>query len=55
MPASLLGRFAFGADGPSPGAFSVERLINFLAALGQDVEIIVGPRRNHTAKCRLVA
>lgn len=28
------------------GAFSVERLLDFLTALGQDVEIIVRPARN---------
>lgn len=29
------------------GSFSVERLMNFLAALGQDVQITVRPTRKH--------
>lgn len=32
-----------------PGAFSVERLMDFLAALGQDVDISVRPAKKHGA------
>src|SRR5438094_5697980 len=34
------------------GMFSVERLMEFLTDLGQDVEITVRPTRSSTARCR---
>ena len=34
------------------GSFSVERLMEFLTALGQDVEISVKPARGWRARCR---
>jgi predicted XRE-type DNA-binding protein len=37
------------------GSFSVERLMDFLTALGQDVEISVKPARNETGKVSVVA
>lgn len=37
------------------GAFSVERLLDFLAALGQDVEISVKPARGRQGEVSLVA
>jgi predicted XRE-type DNA-binding protein len=37
------------------GTFSVERLINFLTALGQDVEINVKPARGQQGEVSLVA
>ncbi len=37
------------------GAFSVERLIEFLTALGQDVEITVRPRRKGHGEVSVVA
>jgi hypothetical protein len=37
------------------GAFSVERLMDFLTALGQDVEITVRPtRKEHGEVCVIV-
>ena len=36
------------------GAFSVERLMDFLTALGQDVEITVRPTRKNHGKVSLV-
>ena len=36
------------------GTFSVERLMEFLADLGQDVEITVRPARNQHGKVRVV-
>ncbi len=36
------------------GAFSVERLIEFLTALGQDVQITVGPKRKARAEMTVV-
>jgi predicted XRE-type DNA-binding protein len=36
------------------GAFSVERLMEFLTALGQDVEIIVRPTRKQQGKVSVV-
>ena len=37
------------------GAFSVERLMDFLTALGQDVEIIVRPTRKQHGEVSVVA
>jgi predicted XRE-type DNA-binding protein len=37
------------------GSFSVERLMDFLAALGQDVEISVKPARGRQGEVSLVA
>lgn len=37
------------------GSFSVERLMNFLAALGQDVRITVKPARGRRGEVSLVA
>src|SRR5437879_8372108 len=37
------------------GAFSVERLMDFLTALGQDVEITVKPARKRQGEVSLVA
>jgi predicted XRE-type DNA-binding protein len=37
------------------GAFSVERLMDFLTALGQDVEIIVKPTRKSHGEVSVVA
>jgi len=37
------------------GSFSVERLMDFLTALGQDVEIIVRPARKKHGEVSLVA
>ena len=37
------------------GSFSVERLMDFLTALGQDVEIIVRPARKKQGQVSLVA
>jgi len=37
------------------GAFSVERLMDFLTALGQDVEITVRPKRKSHAAVSVVA
>jgi predicted XRE-type DNA-binding protein len=37
------------------GSFSVERLMDFLTALGQDVEISVKPARSETGKVSVVA
>lgn len=37
------------------GAFSVERLMDFLTALGQDVEIIVRPTRKRHGEVSVVA
>lgn len=37
------------------GAFSVERLVDFLTALGQDVEITVRPTRKEHGKVSVVA
>jgi len=37
------------------GAFSVERLMDFLTALGQDVEIIVRPTRRQHGEVSVVA
>ena len=37
------------------GSFSVERLMEFLTALGQDVEITVGPARKHHGEMSVVA
>lgn len=37
------------------GAFSVERLMDFLTALGQDVEIIVRPTRKEHGEVSVVA
>jgi predicted XRE-type DNA-binding protein len=37
------------------GAFSVERLIDFLTALGQDIEIIVRPTRKPHGEVSVVA
>ena len=36
------------------GAFSVERLMEFLTALGQDVQITVGPKRKARAEMSVV-
>ncbi len=36
------------------GAFSVERLVDFLTALGQDVEIIVRPTRKERGEVSVV-
>jgi predicted XRE-type DNA-binding protein len=36
------------------GAFSVERLMDFLTALGQDVEITVRPTRKHHGELSVV-
>jgi predicted XRE-type DNA-binding protein len=36
------------------GAFSVERLMDFLTALGQDVEITVRPTRKHHGELTVV-
>ncbi len=36
------------------GTFSVERLMEFLTALGQDVQITVGPKRKARAEMSLV-
>jgi hypothetical protein len=36
------------------GAFSVERLMDFLAALGQDVEISVRPARKQRGEVSVV-
>jgi hypothetical protein len=36
------------------GAFSVERLMEFLTALGQDVEIIVKPTRRERGEVSVV-
>lgn len=36
------------------GAFSVERLMEFLTALGQDVRITVGPKRKVRAEVSVV-
>jgi hypothetical protein len=40
---------------PDSGAFSVERLMDFLTALGQDVEISVKPARGRQGEVSLVA
>jgi predicted XRE-type DNA-binding protein len=37
------------------GSFSVEQLMEFLIALGQDVEIVVRPTRRHRGELSLVA
>jgi predicted XRE-type DNA-binding protein len=37
------------------GAFSVERLLDFLTALGQDVEIVVRPTRKQHGEVSVVA
>lgn len=37
------------------GSFSIERLMDFLTALGQDVEISVKPARGRTGEVSLVA
>jgi len=37
------------------GAFSVERLMDFLTALGQDIEIIVKPTRKEHGEVSVVA
>jgi len=37
------------------GSFSVERLMDFLTALGQDVEITVKPARKRHGEVSLVA
>ena len=37
------------------GAFSVERLMEFLIALGQDVEIVVRPKRKSHGEMSVVA
>jgi len=37
------------------GSFSVERLMDFLTALGQDVEISVRPARRHQGEVSVVA
>jgi predicted XRE-type DNA-binding protein len=37
------------------GAFSAERLMRFLIALGQDVEIVLKPKRRTHAELRVVA
>jgi predicted XRE-type DNA-binding protein len=37
------------------GAFSVERLMDFLTVLGQDVEIIVRPTRKQQGEVSVVA
>jgi len=37
------------------GSFSVERLMNFLTALGQDVHISVKPARGRQGEVSLVA
>ena len=37
------------------GSFSVERLMEFLTALGQDVEITVRPARKHHGEMSVVA
>ena len=37
------------------GAFSVERLMDFLTALGQDVEIVVRPTRKQHGEVSVVA
>jgi len=55
MPASPSGRFAFGADEPAPGAFSVDRLMDFLTTLGQDLEIIVRLTRKPHGEVSVVA
>jgi hypothetical protein len=36
------------------GAFPVERLMDFLAALGQDVEVIVRPNRKQHGEVSVV-
>jgi len=36
------------------GAFSVERLMNFLVALGQDVQITVRPTRKHRGEVSVI-
>jgi predicted XRE-type DNA-binding protein len=36
------------------GSFSVERLMNFLVALGQDVQITVRPTRKHRGEVSLI-
>ncbi len=36
------------------GAFSVERLMEFLTALGQDIQISVGPKRKARAEMSVV-
>jgi predicted XRE-type DNA-binding protein len=37
-----------------PGIFSIERLMDFLAALGQDVEITVKPKRKEQGQVSVV-
>jgi len=37
------------------GSFSVERLLEFLTALGQDVEITVRPKRKSRGELSIVA
>ena len=37
------------------GVFSVERLLQFLTALGQDVEVVLKPARRATGELRVVA
>jgi len=36
------------------GAFSIERLMDFLTALGQDVRITVGPKRKARGELSVV-
>jgi len=40
---------------PDPGAFSIERLMDFLTVLGQDVEISVKPARGRQGEVSLLA
>ena len=44
VPGMLAGQFR---------AYSVERLMRFLVALGHDVEIVVRPKKRHTAEVRV--
>jgi hypothetical protein len=45
---------AFQKKSKRAGNFSVERLMDFLVALGQDVEITVRPTRKHHGQVSVV-